>query len=153
MTGVYRKNVAVFVLNSDGFILACERADVGGAWQLPQGGIEPGESSIEAMYRELHEEIGCRDVEILHQLEEAIRYEWPPHLQDKGYVGQEQVYFLVRLLPEAAIDLVNAESGEFQSVEWVNAAEFSARAGGFKREAYLEALKRLLDAFPGTIQE
>lgn len=153
MASEYRKNVAIFVLNDEGLILACERSDVRGAWQLPQGGVEPGESPLEAMYRELLEEIGCCEVEILHQLEEAIRYDWPPQHQEKGYIGQEQVYFLVRLKPGAAIDLERAESPEFQSIEWINAAEFSLRAGGFKREAYLLALERLLQALPGTIRE
>lgn len=153
MTYEYRKNVAVFVLNDEGLILACERSDVEGAWQLPQGGIEEGESATDAMYRELHEEIGCRDVEILHQLDEVIRYDWPPHLREKGFAGQEQVYFLVRLNAAAVIDVEAAESGEFRSVEWVNAREFSSRAGGFKRDAYLLALERLLAAMPGTIRE
>ena len=67
----YRRNVAIVVVNHAGLVLACHRSDSTGIWQIPQGGIEEGESDEEAMHRELEEEIGTSDVDILGKLAHA----------------------------------------------------------------------------------
>ena len=147
----YRKNVAVFVINDRGELLACHRSDVSGAWQIPQGGIDEGEELEQAMRRELEEEIGTSEVEIIQQLPEAIRYDWPAHLHDRGFLGQEQFYFLVRLSPTATIKLNNHHTEEFDQTEWISSADFLRRISGFKAEAYKRALGELARLAPGTI--
>lgn len=134
----YRKNVAAVVANSAGLILACERSDRTGAWQLPQGGIENGESPEEALFRELEEEIGTSDVTIIDRLNEVIRYDWPKKLYKKGYLGQEQHYFLVNLKEEGLLNL--EDSVEFQSTKWMKPQEFIKVVEGFKAEAYETAI-------------
>jgi len=79
----YRPNVAALVLSPDGQILLCERSDVAGAWQPPQGGIDPGETDEVALFRELEEEIGLREehVRILGCTDGWLRYQLPQHMR------------------------------------------------------------------------
>ncbi len=146
----YRRNAAIFVLNASGEILACERTDVAGAWQIPQGGIDAGESIEAAMLRELEEEIGTNDVDVLGSLPDPVRYEWPEALYVRGFRGQEQYYFLVRLREGAVLNL-DREPKEFARTEWIGAAEFLSRVSGFKADAYRTALAALQKQFHGLI--
>lgn len=148
----YRRNVAIVVLNEHGQILACQRSDVRGAWQLPQGGIDQDEDELSAMYRELEEEIGTQAVELIGRLSETIRYEWPESLYYRGYRGQEQAYFLVRLKPEAELDLCTHHTQEFDAVEWLGASQFLELVQGFKKQAYETAIKGLERQFPNLIK-
>ncbi len=59
------------------------RTDVDNAWQFPQGGIDNGESADEALYRELEEEIGTRDVEIIAEYPKWVSYDFPPSIAKK----------------------------------------------------------------------
>lgn len=145
----YRKNVAAFILNEKGQILICQRSDHFKTWQLPQGGIDQGETAQEAVLRELLEEIGTNDVQIIHQLEDSISYDWPEHLYRKGYIGQEQTFFLVRL--NGKIDLKNAVSEEFEEIKWINSASFKKLDSGFKTQAYQVALEKFIELFPELI--
>lgn len=149
----YRRNVAAFVLNEEGKILTCRRSDRHHAWQLPQGGVKEGEALDAALLRELKEEIGTAEVDILGMLENSIRYNWPEHLHHRGYRGQEQHYFLLRLRRDAVIDLHSDPDAEFDCSEWLSAREFLDRLDGFKASAYTEALQLLQELFPGTIFE
>ena len=149
---IYRRNVAIIVLNDVGQILAGERSDIPGAWQLPQGGIEDGETPLEAMRRELVEEIGTASVSILAELPHTISYDWPETKFDGRYHGQEQNYFLVRLEAHAVIDLNGPEStDEFSSILWLGATEFVSRVSGFKAEAYKEAIAYFQKHYPEII--
>lgn len=148
----YRPNVAIVVVNNHGEILACQRVDIEGAWQLPQGGVEEGEAVEEAMYRELAEEIGTNDVSIIGQLPKVLRYEWPEHLYPRGYRGQEQTYFLVRLNAGATINL-KTKKPEFDQVEWLSIHKFLKRVSGFKQEAYRTALEQFQKLYPQIFRE
>lgn len=139
MHKLYRPNVAAFVLNNKGEILLCERSDVRGAWQLPQGGIEAGEDPETALYRELEEEIGTSEVEIIAKLPQIIRYDWPEILFKRGFHGQEQHFFLVRL-KEGSEPNIEIACDEFIDSQWVSRERFIDLVQGFKREAYLQAL-------------
>lgn len=149
----YRQNVAIVVINGEGKMLACHRNDYKGQWQLPQGGIDDGESPEAAMLRELQEEIGTNDVEIVCELHERIRYDWPPELHSRGHLGQEQVYFMVRLRESATIDLTTHHTQEFDHFEWVTQEEFLKLLDHdhFKSKAYTQALQRLKERFPDVI--
>lgn len=151
MSKNYRKNVAVIIVNEEGLLLACQRSDVRGAWQFVQGGIEPGESDEEAMLRELEEEIGTNHVEIVAKLSEKIRYDWPEALHDRGYHGQEQQYFLVRMRDVTKLSLERATANEFSQTEWVTVSEFLARIDGFKAVAYRQALEEFQKLHPDLI--
>src|SRR5689334_19905954 len=94
----YRPCVVAVIKNKNGHVLAGERADCKGAWQLPQGGIDPGETAETALFRELREEIGTDRVRILQRLPQAITYEFPASMQRQGlkaFRGQSQDWFLL----------------------------------------------------------
>ena len=103
----YRPNVAALILNTNGSLLICERSNMPGAWQFPQGGVDNGESIEQALIREVREEVGLgkNDYEILES-REGYRYLYPPEVRVKkirknGSHGQEQTYFLCKLKPTA----------------------------------------------------
>ncbi len=145
----YRPNVAAVIL-SPNYPDKCEffiahRTDIKNAWQFPQGGIDEGETPQEALKRELLEEIGCNDVEILGEFPEWITYDFPKVARGKCYPfdGQTQKYFLVRLKEEARIDLKAFEVPEFEEYEFVDYEELFKRVTYFKRKVY----RRVIDYF------
>ena len=145
----YRPNVAAVILSSN-YPEKCEffiahRSDIRNVWQFPQGGIDAGETPQEALMRELLEEIGCNDVEILGEYPEWISYDFPKISKGKTYPfdGQTQKYFLVRLKENAVIDLNTYHIPEFKDFEFIAYAEVLKRATFFKRHVY----KRVIDYF------
>ena len=80
---VFRPNVGMVLTNSKGQVLWARRVGQKNAWQFPQGGIVPGETPVEALYRELYEEVGLRseNVEILGQTRGWLRYRLPRRLK------------------------------------------------------------------------
>ncbi len=145
----YRPNVAAVILSSK-YPDKCEffvahRSDIRNAWQFPQGGIDEGETPHEALYRELLEEIGCNEVEILGEFPEWITYDFPSVAKGKCYPfdGQTQKYFLVRLKEEAKIDLDAFEIPEFKEYEFIGYEELFQKVTYFKRRVY----RRVIDYF------
>lgn len=148
----YRKNVAAFIINNKGEILTCERCDFPGTWQLPQGGIDEGEGVEEALWRELMEEIGTNNAQIIDALLPPLRYDWPDDIRKlRSYAGQEQFFYLLRLNDEAKIDFCQHDTHEFRSYQWLNSAEFTAVISGFKKDNYLMAIKMFEERNPGVI--
>jgi putative (di)nucleoside polyphosphate hydrolase len=145
----YRPNVAAVIL-SPKYPDKCEffiahRSDIKNAWQFPQGGIDEGETPEEALKRELLEEIGCNDVEILGEFPEWITYDFPKVARGKCYPfdGQTQKYFLVRLKKDAKIDLKAFDIPEFEEYEFVAYDELFKRVTYFKRKVY----RKVIDYF------
>ncbi len=144
----YRPNVAAVVLSAK-YPLKCElfiasRSDIEGAWQFPQGGIDSGENPREALFRELEEEIGTRDVEIIAEYPQWLEYDFPQKIAQKMYPfdGQSQKYFLVRLKNDALINLATQEP-EFCDHKFVSLNEIFDFITYFKRPVY----KQVLDYF------
>lgn len=139
----YRPNVAAIVKNREGRILICERVDIAGAWQFPQGGVDEGETHREALARELREELSLEpgDYEVVLQ-KGPYRYVIGKGRTKKGFHGQEQQYFLLELTgPESRIDLKTA-SPEFRASRWIEPSEFEGKwLPEMKREVYTEVLK------------
>lgn len=147
---LYRPCVGIVLLNMENKIFAGERIDTPGAWQMPQGGIDPGESLLEAAHRELEEEVGSSNVEILHILEEPLYYELPPELCQKHwggqYCGQEQRWIAARFLgSDNEIDLNADEAPEFSQWQWMTFPELIDHIVPFKRDVYREIQTRLTD--------
>jgi putative (di)nucleoside polyphosphate hydrolase len=145
----YRPNVAAIILSSK-YPDKCEffvahRSDIKNAWQFPQGGIDEGETPSEALYRELLEEIGCNEVEVLGEFPEWISYDFPKVARGKVYPfdGQTQKYFLVRLKECATIDLEAYDIPEFKEYEFVDYESLFSRVTYFKRKVY----RRVIDHF------
>ena len=142
----FRPNVAAIILSSK-YPQKCEifiasRIDISNAWQFPQGGIDDGESIKEALFRELEEEIGTRDVEIIAEYPTWVSYEFPPIIAQKMYPydGQKQKYYLVKLKKGAKIN-INTEAPEFSEYKFVSSKEIYEHITFFKRTVYKQVLK------------
>ncbi|MCH7224563.1 NUDIX domain-containing protein [Haloferula sp. A504] len=144
----FRPNVAALMTRRDGSLLICERWQVPGAWQFPQGGVDPGESETEALYREVREEIGLRprDYEVIES-KSGYRYLYPEEVRRKkvrkhGCQGQEQVYFLCKLRKKAAEIDTNQRPREFAAHRWIQPGEFDLKwLPSFKREVYRQVMR------------
>lgn len=155
----FRPNVGIIVCRDDGCVLLARRRGHD-AWQFPQGGIVAGESPEQAMYRELHEEVGLRppEVKILACTEGWLRYRLPErflrprdHRQDQPRcIGQKQQWFLLELVgDESSINLSVMGKPEFDDWAWVSYWYPLDRVVDFKRAVYQQALKQLAYALPG----
>jgi putative (di)nucleoside polyphosphate hydrolase len=140
-----RKCVVGVIANGDGTYLVGERAGLPGTWQFPQGGIEVGESPQQALGRELMEEIGCGEVEIIRSSKTPVDYIFPPDLRSritKTYAGQSQTWFLVRFKAGAVPDLAKSD-GEFQQLTWLKLSDIVSGIVDWKRVAYIDGLTQL----------
>jgi len=142
----YRPNVAAIVLSSS-YPAKCEifiasRIDVEDAWQFPQGGIDKGETPKEALYRELEEEIGTNQVDIIAEFPEWVSYDFPPAVAAKmaPFDGQTQKYFLVKLQNGAKIN-IDTEIPEFSQFKFVKTKQLTEYITFFKRTVYKKVLK------------
>jgi putative (di)nucleoside polyphosphate hydrolase len=144
----YRPNVAAVVIDPAGSLLICERATIPGAWQFPQGGVDPGETLEEALFREVREEVGLepRHYEVIAR-REGYRYLYPQGVRNKklrkhGNHGQEQTYFLCHLKPDAPPVNVNQKQREFSAYRWIPPQEFDLDwLPPFKRDVYREVMR------------
>jgi putative (di)nucleoside polyphosphate hydrolase len=131
------------LINRDGLIFGGQRIDTDApAWQMPQGGIEPGEAPQDAALRELFEETGipANRVEVIGAATETQRYDLPddlvPRIWKGRFRGQEQNWFLMRYLGrDDEIDIAS-EHPEFSQWRWLRAADMLDAIVPFKREVY-----------------
>lgn len=122
---IYRSNVLGVILNNKNQVLILERHDAPGHWQFPQGGVEASEDEKTALLREIKEETGIENAEIIKKLDTNYKYDWPEHIRADyhyKYAGQEQSIYLLRF-NGGAIDLTKAEHKEFREYKWVEISE------------------------------
>ncbi|HEV7290300.1 RNA pyrophosphohydrolase [Sphingomonas sp.] len=144
----YRPCAGVMLLNTEGQVFVGQRLDSTlEAWQMPQGGIDPGEDPLDAAYRELWEETGVvRDhVELLAAPEIELEYDLPDDLVGKVWKGkwrgQRQRWFLFRLnAGDDVIDIATAEP-EFRAWRWIDPRELPHVIVPFKRTLYIDILR------------
>jgi len=145
----YRPNVAAVILSpkfpNEKLYFLAKRKGIRRAWQFPQGGIDGNETPQEALLRELKEEIGTDEVEIIAEYPEWICYDFPNNNSDKmyPYKGQNQKYFLVKLKDSAVINLNMETPPEFEDYIFVTEQELFKKALFMKRKAY----KRVIEYF------
>jgi putative (di)nucleoside polyphosphate hydrolase len=143
----YRPNVGAALFNADGLVFVARRADMpnaegpAGGWQLPQGGIDEGEDPKVAVLRELEEEIGTRNAEVIGEHPDWLTYDLPPDLLGiawRGrYRGQRQRWFAMRFMgTDTDIRLDLDPHPEFDAWRWVQLAELPSLAVPFKRAIY-----------------
>ncbi len=141
----YRPNVAAIILSSKypsicEFFVA-ERSDLKYVWQFPQGGIDFGESPKDALLRELKEEIGTNEVEIIAEYPIWIKYDFPQSVMKKmaPYIGQKQRYFLVKLKSDSIIN-IKTEMPEFSQYEFLGFKNLLEKVTNFKKHIYIQVL-------------
>ena len=145
----YRPGVGVMLFNRQGQIFVAKRRDARGeAWQMPQGGIDPGEEPRAAALRELEEETGTANAEIVAESGGWLAYDLPPDLAgriwDGRYRGQAQKWFAARFLgQDSEIDLGKHSHPEFSDWKWAALDALPAIIVGFKRTLYRELIAEL----------
>lgn len=141
----YRNCVVGVFINARKEVLVALRSDHP-SWQFPQGGVENGENIEEALFREMKEEIGSDDFEILLQSEGKLRYDFPNNkvgaIADY-YRGQEQTWFLCRFKQGFGANLKEASSNEFIDIKWVKPEETLNLVIGWKKSVYVKGLEEL----------
>jgi putative (di)nucleoside polyphosphate hydrolase len=142
----FRANAGAMVVDGQGRVLACDRADTADeAWQMPQGGIHRGEEPAEAVWRELAEEtgLGAEHLELLAELPRWIAYELPqPWRSRKTGRGQVQKWFLFRVRGDAPV--VEPDGTEFRACRWMGPEELLRSVVEFRRPVYREVFEAFL---------
>jgi len=129
------------LLNCEGQVLVGQRIDMPSEhWQMPQGGIDPGEDVRSAAFRELREEIGTDKATILAESEDWLTYDVPPDLKKRlwggRYRGQSQKWMVMRFTGrDADIDL-ETHQPEFSAWKWVDIETLPDLIVPFKRDLY-----------------
>lgn len=152
---LYRANVGLALFNPDGKVFYGRRVEKRSSvdndyiWQMPQGGVDKGESTRAAALRELNEEIGVSPklVDIIEETQDWIYYDFPQdvrsHLGKRNkYRGQRQKWFALRFLGSDSDIRLDLHTPEFDHWRWGELAEAPKLIIPFKRAAYEEVVRR-----------
>ena len=141
----YRPCVGIFLLNNGGLVFAGRRIDSRAeAWQMPQGGIDAGESPLQACMREMREEIGTNTAELVSQHDDWLYYDIPLPLADRlwqgRYKGQKQKWMALRFTGDDSDINIATEEPEFCEWKWLSPHDLVDLAVPFKRDVYQNVL-------------
>ena len=143
-----RKGVGVIILNNENKVFVGKRKDNPvNKWQMPQGGVEKGESYLSAMKRELYEETSIKSIDILREIDGFFEYELPKNLVGiiwKGkFRGQKQKWFIAKFIGEEDEINLKTKNPEFIEWKWVLPDELPDLIVDFKRDMYVKILKNI----------
>ena len=145
----YRSNIGIVIANNNNQLLLAKRCGQN-SWQLPQGGIKTDEVELDALYRELYEEVGLErhQVELIAKTPKWLRYDLPKQYrrqhQNPLCIGQKQVWYLLKLtVSEDKINLNQHQEVEFDDWKWVDYWQPIDNVIFFKKEVYEDMLKTL----------
>jgi len=145
----YRANVAIVLCNEFAQVLWARRIDHHG-WQFPQGGVGENESTLDAVYREMQEELGLKSshVELIGATKDWLTYDIPRRFvrvrSERRLKGQKQKWFMFKFIGnESDFCLDCSEYPEFDDWQWVDYWTPADRVISFKRDVYRRALTEL----------
>ena len=148
-----RNGVGVIILNKNNQVFVAKRKDNPvDRWQMPQGGVNSGESYLSAMKRELFEETSIKNIELLKEIDGFFEYELPDNLVGviwKGkFRGQKQKWFIVKFIGNEKEINLKTKYPEFIDWKWIAPDELPNVIVDFKKNLYLSLLvklKKLID--------
>ena len=143
-----RNGVGIVVLNKNNKVFVAKRIDnPKNFWQMPQGGVDEGENFFSAALRELEEETGIKEVELIQEIDGTMTYELPPHLLGiiwKGkYKGQKQKWFLMRYLGNDDQINIRTKKPEFLDWKWIELSMITEVVVDFKLHVYKELKEKV----------
>lgn len=148
---LYRRGVGVMLINEHRHVFVGRRIDNRDeAWQMPQGGIDPEETPVQAAWREMEEEIGTSAATLLAESRDWLRYDLPhalvPRVWRGRFRGQEQKWFAFRF--DGRDEDINLQTAhpEFHAWKWIERAELPRLIVPFKRAIY----QQVIDEFAGV---
>ncbi|MEM0985994.1 MAG: RNA pyrophosphohydrolase [Pseudomonadota bacterium] len=145
----FRPNVGLALFSKAGHVFLGRRINARGAfqWQMPQGGIDAGESADDAALRELEEEIGvpAKLVKVLESTEDWLYYEFPPEVKRRlpgPFLGQRQKWYALRFLGSDSDVRLDRHTPEFDAWRWATLDETPGLIVPFKRPVYQAVSER-----------
>ncbi len=149
---LYRSGIGIMLINHNKEVFVGKRIDNNSdAWQMPQGGLDAGESEDEAMIRELKEETGidCLNIKILKKSQGYHYYNLPYKLQKKfwggKYLGQRQRWYLAEFIGDENAINVKTENPEFSGWKWISSDKIVSTIVAFKRSLYEDVISEFSD--------
>jgi len=146
----YRPCVGVMLFNREGLVFVGKRIDQTlEGWQMPQGGIDPGESPEQAAFREMEEEIGTNKATLLREMGEWLAYDLPAHLLGVAlhgkYRGQRQKWMALRFEGDDSDINLKTEHPEFAEWKWLAIESLPRMVVPFKRDTYTRVIAEFRD--------
>lgn len=147
---LYRPNVGLMVINSDGDVFMAHRTDERKqAWQMPQGGIDKHEDPYKAALRELEEETGITKVTLMAESKNWYSYDFPDGVtftskKKKCFIGQMQKWFLFMFEGDEGEINLNQHDIEFDDWQWMSVEEVIPTIVDFKRDVYTKVVEEFL---------
>ncbi len=142
----YRPCVGIMLLNEHNKVFVAQRIDnPGKAWQMPQGGIDQGEEPLKAAFRELEEETGTANAELLAETPDWYTYDLPrdlvPKIWNGRYRGQKQQWFVFRFKGHDTEINIDTEIPEFSEWKWTEMSSLPDMIVPFKRSLYTKLVE------------
>ena len=143
-----RSGVGAIILNNENKVFVGKRKDNPiDKWQMPQGGVDPGEDFLEAMKRELFEETSIKNITVLEELEGFFEYQLPKNLVGiiwKGkFRGQRQKWFINKFTGDEKEINLKTKNPEFIEWKWINPNDLPKVIVDFKKKMYIELLEKI----------
>jgi putative (di)nucleoside polyphosphate hydrolase len=133
----FRAGAGAMIVNANGHVLVIERADIAGAWQMPQGGLEASEDPLQAAYREIAEETGVRraDLTFVKACSELLVYELPENARGKK-TGRGQVLYWFLFRFRATSTLTVTRTRESRGLRWMPFRRVLTGVTSFRKPMY-----------------
>jgi putative (di)nucleoside polyphosphate hydrolase len=149
----YRKCVGMMILNNENKILVGRRIDhPSGYWQMPQGGIDENEVPEETVWREMIEEIGTNNAQLIQSSSKWFSYDIPKETLKTLpwgdiFVGQNQKWFIFKFTGKDSDIDVGTENPEFSEWKWISKNSLTDNVVPFKKNLYFKVLEEFKNIF------